>query len=80
MIYFLLVLASVVPAYVLGSINGAVITSKCLYRKDIRNYGSGNPGLANSYRIFGKNGAILVCQGDGSPDAFLHKRGEIRLE
>jgi len=58
--YFLLLLASAVPAYLLGSVNGAIITSKYLYRKDIRKYGSGNPGLTNFYRVFGKGGALLV--------------------
>ena len=58
--FFLLLLAAAIPAYVLGSINGAIITSKVLYRKDIRKYGSGNPGLTNFYRVFGKGGALLV--------------------
>ena len=58
--FLLLVLASAVPAYVLGSVNGAIITSKYFYRKDIRKYGSGNPGLTNFYRVFGKGGALLV--------------------
>ncbi len=47
-------------AYMLGSINGAIITSKYYYKKDIRNYGSGNAGLTNFYRVFGKYGALLV--------------------
>jgi len=53
-------LATAVPAYVLGSLNGAIITSKTFFRKDIRDYGSGNPGLTNFYRVFGKGGFILV--------------------
>jgi len=57
---FLLILAAAVPAYTLGSVNGAIITSKYFYRKDIRKYGSGNPGLTNFYRVFGKGGALLV--------------------
>jgi len=48
------------PAYLLGSINGAIITSKVFYRKDIRDFGSGNPGLTNFYRVFGKSGVLLV--------------------
>jgi len=48
------------PAYILGSLNGAIITSKAFYRKDIRDYGSGNPGLTNFYRTFGKGGVLLV--------------------
>ena len=58
--FFLLMLASAIPAYVLGSVNGAIITAHALYRKDIREYGSGNPGLTNFYRVFGKGGALLV--------------------
>lgn len=60
MIFIAVLLVSAIPAYILGSINGAIITSKYLYRKDIRNYGSGNPGLTNFYRVFGKGGALLV--------------------
>lgn len=49
-----------VVAYLLGSINGAIITSKYYYKKDIRDFGSGNAGLTNFYRVFGKYGAALV--------------------
>jgi len=58
--FFLLMLITALPAYVLGSVNGAIITSMMLFRKDIRDYGSGNPGLTNFYRVFGKAGALLV--------------------
>ena len=47
-------------AYVFGSSNGAIITSKVLNRTDIRDYGSGNPGLTNYFRIYGKKGSLLV--------------------
>jgi len=53
-------LATALPAYLLGSVNGAIITSKAFFRKDIRDYGSGNPGLTNFYRVFGKAGVLLV--------------------
>jgi len=49
-----------VIAYLLGGINGAIIISKYFYKKDIRNYGSGNAGLTNFYRVFGKYGLVLV--------------------
>ncbi|MCL2126191.1 MAG: glycerol-3-phosphate 1-O-acyltransferase PlsY [Oscillospiraceae bacterium] len=58
--FLLAVFASALPAYLLGGVNGAIITSMVFYRKDIRKYGSGNPGLTNFYRVFGKGGAILV--------------------
>jgi len=57
---FLLILAVAIPAYVLGSVNGAIITSKYFYKKDIRKFGSGNPGLTNFYRVFGVRGVLLV--------------------
>ncbi|MDR3277798.1 MAG: glycerol-3-phosphate 1-O-acyltransferase PlsY [Oscillospiraceae bacterium] len=53
-------LAIAIPAYVVGGVNGAIITSISVYRKDIRRYGSGNPGLTNFYRVFGKGFALLV--------------------
>ncbi|MCL2080105.1 MAG: glycerol-3-phosphate 1-O-acyltransferase PlsY [Oscillospiraceae bacterium] len=53
-------IAAIVPSYVLGSLNGAIIVSKLFYRKDIRDYGSKNAGLTNFYRVFGKGGAALV--------------------
>ena len=58
--FLLAMLAAAVPAYVLGSLNGAIITSYTFFRKDIREFGSGNPGLTNFYRVFGKVGALLV--------------------
>lgn len=58
--FYLLLIAAAIPAYLLGSINGAIITSTGIYHKDIRKFGSGNPGLTNFYRVFGKGGAALV--------------------
>ena len=57
---FFVVLCSILPAYLLGGLNGAIIASKLFYRKDIREFGSGNPGLTNFYRVFGNSGALLV--------------------
>ena len=59
LLVFLLILTAL-QAYLIGSINGAIITSKVFYKKDIREYGSGNAGLTNFYRVFGKGGAVLV--------------------
>jgi len=60
MMFYLLILGAALPAYIIGSVNGAIITSKLFYRKDIRDYGSGNAGLTNFYRTFGKGGVLLV--------------------
>ncbi len=59
MLVLLLVLTAL-QAYVIGSVNGAIIISKYFYKKDIREFGSGNAGLTNFYRVFGKGGAVLV--------------------
>ena len=56
----MLIIGTVAFAYLLGGLNGAIITARLFYRKDIRRYGSGNPGLTNFYRVFGKGGAALV--------------------
>jgi glycerol-3-phosphate acyltransferase PlsY len=62
-LFILLHILVAVMAYVIGGVNGAIITSKYFYRKDIRKYGSGNPGLTNFYRVFGKRavtGVIII--------------------
>jgi len=58
--FYVWMLVSAVVSYVSGSVNGAIITSKNFYKKDIRQYGSGNPGLTNFYRVFGKVGVLMV--------------------
>ena len=50
--------------YLLGSINSAVIVSKLLFGEDIRESGSGNAGLTNMYRVYGKKGAAFTLLGD----------------
>lgn len=46
--------------YLLGSLNGAILVSRNKYGDDIRNHGSGNAGLTNMGRVFGKDAAILT--------------------
>ncbi len=62
--YIAFILISIISAYLLGSINSAIITSKLLYHDDIRKHGSGNPGLTNMFRTYGKGGAGLTLLGD----------------
>ena len=54
-----LILTAII-AYVLGSVNGAIIAGRFVFRKDVRKYGSGNAGLTNYYRNFGTPGMILL--------------------
>ena len=63
----MLVLAYIVTAlaaYCLGSLNFAVIISRIKYHDDIRNYGSGNAGMTNMPRTYGKVDAVLTFLGD----------------
>lgn len=57
---YLVLLICSVAAYIIGGVNGAIVASKYIYHKDIRDYGSGNAGLTNFYRVFGKSRALLV--------------------
>ncbi len=58
------ILIGIIAAYLLGSINTAIVVSKIFYRDDIRKYGSGNAGLTNMLRTFGKGAAGLTLLGD----------------
>ena len=56
----LYLILTAVAAYLLGGVNGAIIISKYVYHKDIRNYGSGNAGLTNYFRTIGGASSLLV--------------------
>ena len=47
-------------AYLISGLNPAIILSKAIYGKDIRNEGSGNPGFTNFKRVFGGKYAWFV--------------------
>lgn len=53
-----------VSSYLLGSLSFAIIVCKLTLGKDIRDYGSGNAGLTNSYRTMGGGKTLLVLLGD----------------
>ena len=59
-ILFVSVLLCIASAYLLGSINPAIILSNKLYHQDIRSWGSGNAGATNMLRTFGKKMAALI--------------------
>ena len=58
------VLICIIAPYLLGSMNFAIIISKAKYGSDIRNHGSGNAGMTNMMRTFGKSAAALTLSGD----------------
>jgi glycerol-3-phosphate acyltransferase PlsY len=50
----------IVLAYFIGSIPTALIVSKNFFGVDIREYGSGNMGATNTFRVLGSRYGILV--------------------
>jgi len=58
------ILLSAAIAYLLGSLNFAVIISKVFHRDDVRNHGSKGAGATNMLRTYGKAAAALTFAGD----------------
>lgn len=58
------VLLCIVIAYLLGSLNFAIIISGKQYRQDIRQFGSKNAGMTNMMRTYGTKAAGLTLLGD----------------
>lgn len=54
----------IIASYLLGSVNFALIISKCFFRDDVREHGSGNAGTTNVLRTYGKKAAIWTFVGD----------------
>lgn len=50
--------------YLLGSVSFGILTSRLLYKDDIRSHGSGNAGMTNALRTYGGKTAVLVFVGD----------------
>ena len=57
---------ALVIAYLLGSIASAVWIGQIFYRTDVREYGSGNSGATNAFRVLGKKAGIAVLLIDSS--------------
>ena len=53
-----------VISYLIGSCNMAIIISKFHKSKDIRDFGSGNAGMTNMLRTFGRRAATWTFVGD----------------
>ena len=51
-------------AYLIGSIPTAVWVSKYFFNIDIREYGSGNAGATNTFRVLGKKWGTFVMVAD----------------
>ena len=56
--------ATVLLAYLIGSVSFAVVISKVMGLPDPHSYGSGNPGATNVLRTGNKAAAVLTLVGD----------------
>jgi acyl phosphate:glycerol-3-phosphate acyltransferase len=54
----------IVLAYLIGSIPTSVWVSQYFFKIDIRDYGSGNAGATNVYRVLGPKWGTIVMVGD----------------
>ena len=59
MIEYYIILLSIL-AYVLGSIPSAVWVGQSFFGIDVRDFGSGNAGATNTFRVLGKKAGIYV--------------------
>ena len=57
-------LGAAVAAYLLGSINSAILVTRAMGKQDIREVGSGNAGMTNMLRTFGSRPALWTTLGD----------------
>lgn len=49
-----------VLAYLLGSIPSGIWIGKFFFKKDIRDFGSGNSGTTNTFRVLGRTAGLVV--------------------
>ena len=47
-------------SYLLGAIPNGLIFGKLIWKKDLRNFGSGNIGATNAWRVIGKPAGLLI--------------------
>ena len=67
---------TVFAAYLIGSVNFAIIFTKVFANKDVRTVGSGNAGTTNTFRAAGKKVGTLtfICDfAKGTVSAYLGK-------
>lgn len=70
-------IAATVLGYLIGSLSSAVIVSKAIGKKDIRNYGSGNAGATNMARFFGMGVGVATLLLDGLKTAAAMALGRL---
>jgi glycerol-3-phosphate acyltransferase PlsY len=60
----ILVSIGVLVAYLLGAVPSSVWYGKAFYGTDVRDFGSGNAGATNTFRVLGKKAGSIVMAAD----------------
>jgi len=50
----------IILSYLIGCFSSGLVLGKLFYKKDIRNFGSGNLGATNTFRVLGKKAGFIV--------------------
>ncbi len=66
--------------YFMGALSFAIIISKTIYKQDIRTFGSGNAGMTNMLRTFGKKAAAMTITGDALKGTFAVMLSRLYLQ
>lgn len=56
----MMIVIMLVLSYLIGAFPSGLIIGKLFFKKDIRQYGSGNTGATNSFRVLGKPAGFVV--------------------
>lgn len=73
------ILITIVVSYLLGNLNGAVLISKAMEKDDVRSHGSGNAGMTNFFRSYGRANVPFVILVDFGKAALSAGLGRILL-
>lgn len=56
----MMIVIMLILSYLIGAIPSGLVIGKLFFKKDIRQYGSGNTGATNSFRVLGKQAGFVV--------------------
>jgi acyl-phosphate glycerol 3-phosphate acyltransferase len=55
-----MIIVMLILSYLIGAFPSGLIIGKLFFKKDIRQYGSGNTGATNSFRVLGRPAGFIV--------------------
>ena len=56
----MMIIVILILSYLIGAFPSGLIIGKLFFKKDIRQYGSGNTGATNSFRVLGRPAGFIV--------------------